>query len=146
MGVDLNKMPGREQWMQLLQEQLNASYEQKHSYCMIREADGKPIGQSNVNRIIFGEEAYMHLHIWYASTRRMRLGSELIKMALPYFFKNLQLKKICCEPYPLNPAPNKSLARAGFESTREYITVPGALNFEQPVYHWEINRDAANLA
>jgi RimJ/RimL family protein N-acetyltransferase len=140
MGVDLHKMPGREQWLAMLQEQLELPYEQKKSYCMIWQVDHQPIGHSNVNKIIFGEEAYMHLHIWYAAIRSRRLGTALIKMTLPYFFNNLQLKKICCEPYALNPSPNKALARAGFELIKEYVTVPGVLNFEQPVAHWEISR------
>lgn len=141
MGVDLDKMLSHEQWQSMLEEQLGLPHEQKKSYCMIWEVDGQPVGHCNVNRIVFGEEAFMHLHIWYAAIRSMRLGTELIKMTLPYFFKNLQLKKICCEPYALNPSPNKALAKAGFEFVNEYITIPGALNFEQTVAHWEILRE-----
>lgn len=140
MGVDLDKMPDRKQWISMLNEQMEQPYEKKKSYCMIWQADERPIGHCNVNKIIFGEEAYMHLHIWYPSVRSMRLGAVLIQMSLPYFFMNLQLKKICCEPYALNPAPNRVLAKAGFEYVKEYITTPGSLNFEQPVNHWEIKK------
>ncbi|MEO6731868.1 MAG: GNAT family protein [Ferruginibacter sp.] len=144
MGVDLGKIPTRQQWMSMLPEQLNQPYEQKQSYCIIWLADGQPIGHSNVNKIIFGEEAYMHLHIWYAPIRELHVGTELVKMTLPYFFNNLQLKKICCEPYALNPAPNKALAKAGFQFVKEYITTPGSLNFEQRVLHWEILQSRFN--
>ena len=138
MGVDLNKIPSKEELVAMLTEQLQLSYEQKKSYCIIWELNRQPIGHSNVNKIVFGKEAYIHLHIWYAAERKMGLGSRFIEMSLPWFFKNLQIKKICCEPYALNPAPNKVLAHAGFNFIKEYITTPGTFNFEQPVNHWEM--------
>ena len=141
MGVDIGKMPGRDEWRQMLLEQLSQPPEEKKSYCIIWLVDNKAVGHSNVNKILFGEEAYMHLHIWNAEDRKKGYGATFIKMTLPWFFENLKLKKIYCEPYALNPAPNKTLEKAGFEFVREYITIPGWLNFEQPVNLWEISYD-----
>ena len=138
MGVDLSKMPARKDWEQMLTEQISQSYEEKQSYCIIWLLNDKPIGHSNVNRITFGEEAYMHLHIWKKETRTKGLGLQFVKMTLPWFFEKMQLKKLCCEPYALNPAPNKTMEKLGFEFIKEYITVPGWINFEQPVKHWEL--------
>ena len=45
-------------------------------------------------------------------------------------------------PYALNPAPNKTLGRAGFSFSRHYIGTPGSINFEQEVNVWEMSRDA----
>jgi RimJ/RimL family protein N-acetyltransferase len=136
MGVDLLKMPGKEFWNQMLTEQLTLPYKEKKSYCIIWMLNGKPTGHSNVNKIIFGEEAYMHLHIWDQSIRQKGLGQNFINMTLPYFFEKLELKKIYCEPYALNPAPNKALKKAGFEFVKKYLTTPGFLNFEQVVNQW----------
>jgi RimJ/RimL family protein N-acetyltransferase len=138
MGVDLNKMPSKEEWVTMLSEQLAQSYPEKRSYCMIWQVDNKAIGHCNVNKIKFGEEAYMHLHLWNSEGRKKGMGTELVKMSLPYFFENLELKKIYSEPYALNPAPNKTLEKAGFTFVKEYITIPGFLNFEQPVRCWEL--------
>jgi len=138
MGVDLSKMPTREEWKQMLNEQISQSYEEKKSYCIIWVLDGEAIGHCNVNRIIFGEEAYMHLHIWKPGNRTKGMGLQFVKLTLPFFFQNMKLKKICCEPYALNPAPNKTMEKLGFEFIKEYITVPGFINFEQPVKHWEL--------
>lgn len=141
MGVDLNKMPGREVWKQMLSEQLNQSYEEKKSYCMIWQADQVPVGHSNVNKIIFGEEAYMHLHLWGSKERQKGMGTDLVKMTLPLFFEKMHLKKIFCEPYALNPAPNRTLEKVGFELVKTHTTTPGWLNFEQPVNLWELTYD-----
>ncbi|MBL0359276.1 MAG: GNAT family N-acetyltransferase [Chitinophagaceae bacterium] len=145
MGVDLNKMLTREQWISMLQQQLEQTYEQKKSYCIIWELNGNPIGHCNVNSIEFGNIAAMHLHIWYAAERKLGLGPAFIKMSLPYFFNHLQLKTICCEPYALNPAPNKALAKAGFTFIKEYSCTPGMINFVQMVSHWEISRESCEL-
>jgi RimJ/RimL family protein N-acetyltransferase len=143
MGVDLNKMPDRETWRLMISEQLGQTYEEKKSYCMIWEIDGKSSGHSNVNRIVFGEDAYMHLHLWNDVNRRKGTGSELVKLTLPHFFNKLNLKKIYCEPYSLNPAPNKVLEKLGFRFVKEHYTIPGYLNFEQPVKLWELDRKNA---
>jgi ribosomal-protein-alanine N-acetyltransferase len=144
MGVDLSKMPTREEWEQMLIEQLGQSYEEKKSYCIIWLLDGEAIGHSNVNRIIFGEEAYMHLHIWKPGNRTKGMGSQFVKKTIPFFFEKMKLKKICCEPYSLNPAPNKTMERLGFEFIKEYVTIPGFINFEQPVKHWELTLEKFN--
>src|ERR1700722_20418759 len=65
MGVDISKIPGKAQWSEMLEEQLHQDYKDKKSYCLIWVVDEKPIGHSNVNKIVFGSEAFMHLHIWY---------------------------------------------------------------------------------
>ncbi|HEY6062001.1 MAG TPA: GNAT family protein [Chitinophagaceae bacterium] len=138
MGVDLKKMPAKEEWTTMLSEQLTQSYPEKKSYCMIWQMDNKAIGHCNVNKIKFGEEASLHLHLWNSDGRKKGTGTELVKMSLPYFFENLELKKIYSEPYALNPAPHRTLEKAGFSFVKEYITIPGFLNFEQPVKRWEL--------
>ena len=139
MGVDLTKVPTREQLTQMLLTQLNTPIEEKRAYCIIWELDAEPIGHSNTNPSTFGEEAFMHLHLWNGAGREKGLGTAFVKMTLPYFFNNLKLKRLFSEPYALNHAPNKTLQKAGFEFVKEYITTPGSLNFEQPVKRWELS-------
>ena len=139
MGVDLSKLPTRNEWEQMLNEQINQSYEEKKSYCIIWLVNDEAIGHCNVNRIIFGDEAYLHLHIWKPNNRTKGMGLQFVKMTLPWFFEKIELKKICCEPYTLNPAPNKTMEKLGFDFIKEYVTVPGWINFEQPVKHWELS-------
>jgi RimJ/RimL family protein N-acetyltransferase len=145
MGVDLAKLPSRENLTDMLSEQLSQSYDEKKSYCLIWLIDNKPAGHSNVNKINYGEEAYMHLHFWNTTSRKKGYGTELVKLSLPLFFKNLRLKKICCEPYALNPAPNKTLEKAGFKFIKKHRTIPGYLNFEQEVNLWEISKAVLNV-
>lgn len=141
MGVDLAKMPAREDWERMLATQLAQSYEEKQSYCTIWEIDGEAAGHSNINRIVFGEEAFMHLHLWNAGVRKQGMGAELVRMSLPFFFENMRLQRLFCEPYALNPAPNRTLEKVGFSFVRSYTTTPGFINFEQPVNRWELSRD-----
>lgn len=144
MGADISKLPSKEEWKKMLTDQLSQSLEEKKSYCIIWQVDNKQVGHSNVNKIIFGDEAYMHLHIWSNDVRKKGLGTTFVKMTLPYFFKNLQLKKLYCEPYALNPAPNNTLQKTGFVFVKEYITTPGWINFEQPVKLWQMTLDRFN--
>lgn len=141
MGVDLEKLPPREVFQQMLEAQLDSPYEKKATYALIWLNNGEPVGHCNVNKIIFGREAYMHLHLWEGTHRRKGMGSQLVKFSLPYFFNNLELKVLYCEPYAINPAPNRTLARLGFDFEKEYTTIPGSINFEQPVRRWVLDRN-----
>lgn len=140
MGADPEKIPSREGLTSMLQAQLQLPYSQKQAYCIIWEADGQAIGHCNINNITFAEEAYMHLHTWHADKRRKGAGLELVKMTLPFFFRHFQLKNLYCEPYALNPAPNKTLEKAGFTFVKKYVTTPGSITFEQEVNRWVMRK------
>lgn len=142
MGVDLAKIPSREGLSNMLCQQLETPLEQKASYALIWEANGTAVGHSNVNGIEFGKRATMHLHLWNSETRRKGMGTELLRQSLSFYFKDLQLKTLWCEPYALNPAPNKTLEKVGFRFVKRYTTVPGWLNFEQEVNQWRMDFDA----
>jgi len=141
MGVDLSKIPLREDLVTNLRSQLDYSVEKKQSYALIWELNGKQIGHTNVNQIVFGKQAYMHLHLWNSAKRQKGLGVVLVQKSLPYFFEQLNLKTLYCEPYTLNPAPNKILEKMGFEFVKTHVTVPGTLNFEQEVNLWKLTRE-----
>jgi RimJ/RimL family protein N-acetyltransferase len=141
MGVDVSKMPSREQFTQMLLEQLSQPYEEKKSYCIIWLADGEPVGHSNISKIIFGQEGYMHLHLWKNDGRQKGMGTNFVKMTIPYYFNNFNLQTLYCEPYSLNPAPNKTLPKAGFDFVKDYVCIPGWLNFEQKVNLWQMTRE-----
>ena len=141
MGVNITKIPAREEWAEMLMEQLSQPIQEKKSYCIIWEINGEAIGHSNINKIQFGEEAYMHLHLWKKDIRTKGNGITFVKMTLPYYFENYKLKTLYCEPYALNPGPNKTMQKTGFEFVRQYRTIPGWLNFEQDVNLWRLTRE-----
>ncbi len=139
MGVDIAKLPSREAFTNMLLQQLNTPVEQKNSYCFIWEISGVASGHCNTNPMIYGEEAFMHLHLWNKEKRQQGIGVKLLSLTLPYFFENLKLKRLFSEPYALNIAPHKTLQKAGFEFVKEYQTIPGSLSFEQPVKRWQMS-------
>lgn len=141
MGVDLNKLPPPEELAGTLLKHIQTPLEQRVSYCVIWEVNNQPVGHSNTNPTHFGKEAFMHLHLWNQGARSKGIGSRLLELTLPHFFETLMLKDLYCQPYALNPPPNKTLEKAGFEFVKEYITVPGSVNFEQPVKLWHLSRE-----
>lgn len=136
MGADASKLPERNKWLQILADEFSKPVEGKQFYYVIWLFNDKPIGHSNINKIIFGEEAYVHLHTWNTANRKKGIGIDLFKMSLPYFFEKFKLKNLYCEPYALNPAPNKVLQHCGFDFIKRYHTTPGWINFYQEVNRW----------
>jgi RimJ/RimL family protein N-acetyltransferase len=143
MGVDPAKLPSEEDWFELLREDFARPLQQRHFYYVVWEIDGVPVGHCNINKIQFGEAAYMHLHIWTAEYRRVGCATRLLKPSIVHFFKCFQLRQLFCEPYALNLAPNKALPKTGFELVKTYETTPGWITFYQPVNLWVLDRETA---
>ncbi len=141
MGVDIAKIPSPQDLFNMLASQLTLPYDKKQSYCIIWQYNGVAIGHCNVNKIIFGTEAYLHLHLWQNNFRQKGMGFSFLKMAIPFFFHHLQLQHLYSEPCSLNTAPNKTLEKLGFTKLKTYTTIPGYLNFEQEVNLWQLSAD-----
>lgn len=146
MGVDPRKMPTRAALESMLLQQLQTPIEQRRSYALVWCCDDKPVGHSNTNPTYFGKEATMHLHLWQSPQRLQGWGTEFVRMSLPWYFGKLRLQTLWCEPYALNPAPNRTLEKVGFQLQKEYVTTPGSINFEQPVKRWCMTRAQFMLA
>jgi RimJ/RimL family protein N-acetyltransferase len=78
----------------------------------------------------------MHLHILRAEQRRIGYGVTCVQLTAKLLFELLDLKRLFCEPNAFNVAPNRTLQRAGFKYVKTYETVPGPLNYHQPVTRW----------
>lgn len=141
MGVDLDKLPSRQDLIKGLTAQLDKPLKERQTYALIWLLKGLPIGHCNVNPFTFGEEAYLHLHIWQSTYRGKGIGAQLVQLSIIHFFDKLELKRIISEPYALNPSPNKTLAKLKFKKIKTYRTIPGSLNFEQEVNRWEIQKN-----
>ncbi len=141
MGVDIKKLPDKHAWMKLLSKELDKPYEEKEFHYITWLIDNQPVGHSNVNKIRYGKEAFMHLHLWHGSDRKKGSGSWFVRETLPHYFERLALNTLFCEPYALNPAPNKILLKLGFEFEHTYETVPGAINFHQQVNRYALTRE-----
>ena len=141
MGADKSKLPNRTEWIKKLNREFEKRNEQKEFYNIIWLIDSQPVGHSNINNIDFGETATMHLHLWKNSIRKRGLGFDFLKQTLPFYFKYFKLNQLICEPYLLNPAPNKILRKVGFEFVKEYKTTPGWINFHQTVNRYILSKE-----
>jgi RimJ/RimL family protein N-acetyltransferase len=141
LGVDKAKLPGRDEWLKMLSAGINKKIHDREFYFIIWLLNNEPAGHSNINKIIYGEEAYMHLHLWQSGSREKGLGSKFLKLCIPQYFEKFKLKNLFCEPYAENTAPNKTLEKLGFEFIKQYETIPGWINFRQPVNRWLMSFD-----
>lgn len=144
MGVDRARLPTTEAWLARLLPDLSRPPSEKQTYYLGWWLDGLPMGHSNANQIRFGEQAFVHLHLWRAPLRRAGLGQRFFERSLRIFIAELALRRVICEPHAENPAPNTVLRRAGFRLVRRYRTTPGIINLEQDVNRWELEVTGAN--
>jgi RimJ/RimL family protein N-acetyltransferase len=103
-------------------------------------SDDRPIGFSTSDKIAYGEQANMHLHVTEPELRKQGVGVECVRRSVDIYFERLRLKRLFCEPNAFNVAPNRTLQKAGFKYLKTHMTVPGPLNTHQAVTRWVIER------
>ena len=141
MGVEPEKLPARESWSALLEEDWEKKKEEKGFYYLIWELESQAIGHSNINKLVYGQEAAMHLHVWTPSQRTKGMGTKFVELSLPFYFDTFDLDTLYCEPNALNAAPNKTLQKLGFEFLEYKEWVPGWINFRQPINRYRMTRE-----
>jgi hypothetical protein len=143
MGVDPTRLPHRDAWLDGLLPDLTRPDLQKQTFYLGWDYGRTRVGHCNVNQLIYGVQAYVHLHLWDPSSRRAGLGTEFLRQSVQLFFKRFALRRLYCEPYADNPAPNRVLTKAGFSFIKRYRATPGLINFEQEVNQYVIDRQTA---
>ena len=141
MGVDPTKLSTRESWLDRLLGDLDRDDRDKQTHFLGWFKHGAPIGHCNINKVKYGHEAYLHLHIWNLTFRKAGLGTELVRQSTNTFLRKFELQRLYCEPYADNPAPNRVLAKLEFRLVKRYRTTPGIINFEQEVNQYVIERE-----
>ena len=141
LGVDPSRLPQRTQWQARFEHLFALPIKERNFFAIIWEIDGEPAGWSSVDKVVFGQEAYMHLHILAPERRRAGNGTFFVRESAKIYFDTLRISRLFCEPHALNVAPNRTLQAAGFKYVKTHMTVPGPLNFHQPVTRWVLEKD-----
>jgi RimJ/RimL family protein N-acetyltransferase len=141
LGADPTRLPTRTQWRQIYEQDFALPIEQRRTFQVIWELDGAPIGFSTTDKITFGQQANMHLHIVKPELRLGGNGTECVRSSVDIYFEMLRLKRLFSEPNAFNVAPNRTLQKVGFRYVKTHNTVPGWLNYHQAVTRWVIERD-----
>jgi RimJ/RimL family protein N-acetyltransferase len=140
LGVDPTRFPPAAGWRERMQRECALPVEQRNVLLVIWLSDDRPIGFSTADKIRFGEQANMHLHVVDPDRRHQGVGTECVRRSVDIYFERLKLKWLFCEPHAFNMAPNRTLQKAGFKYVKTHMTVPGPLNFHQAVTRWMIER------
>ena len=140
MGVDPSRLPHPSVWRKGFQREFDLPAEQRTRLFVIWLMNDRPVGFSTSDKIVFGERANMHLHVVEPENRNQGIGAVCVRQTVDIYFEALRLKQLFCEPNAFNIAPNRTLQKAGFRYVKTYMTVPGALNFHQPVTRWVMER------
>ncbi|TYP96042.1 RimJ/RimL family protein N-acetyltransferase [Tenacibaculum adriaticum] len=145
MGVDPTKLPNEEFWLNKLNEEYIKPLQEKNLFYLIWEINGEAVGHSNVNNIVFGEEAEMHLHIWNSENTKKGVGMNLLKLTIPMYFKVLKIEKLFCQPYAYNPAPNKVIPRLGFDFVKKHKPIPvGWIHLDDDMNRYVLSKEKFN--
>jgi RimJ/RimL family protein N-acetyltransferase len=140
LGVDRELLPSRADWLAYYEEDFARPIAERQTYNLAWELDGRLVGFSSTDKIEFGEQAFMHLHIVEELDRRRGLGTELVRRSVEEYFRTLELRRLFCQPNAYNVAPNRALQRAGFRYVFSAEMQPSTINFVQPITRWVIER------
>jgi RimJ/RimL family protein N-acetyltransferase len=140
MGVDPSRLPKAESWHERFDRDSGRPIEQRNWMIVLWLLNDRPVGFSSCDKITFGEQANMHLHVIDPERRNLGIGAECVRRSADFYFERLSLKRLFCEPNAFNVAPNRALQKAGFKYLKTHMTVPGPLNYHQAVTRWVMER------
>jgi RimJ/RimL family protein N-acetyltransferase len=136
LGVDPTRLPTRNDWRSRYVAEYAKPVHDRSTLLVMWELDDVAVGFSTADKIAYGEQAHMHLHIVDPQRRRAGVGSACVRETVALYFDALALKRLFCEPNAFNVAPNRTLQSVGFRYVKTYHTVPGRLNYHQAVTRW----------
>ncbi|MGA2303730.1 MAG: GNAT family protein [Acidimicrobiales bacterium] len=139
LGVDRSLLPTREAWRAFYEEDYARPIRDRINYSLVWLRDGQVVGFSSTDRIDFGNEAFMHLHIVEEGLRSTGLGTQFVKLSARAYFADLELKRLFCEPNAFNVAPNRTLQRAGFRYLFSHEARPSSINSPQITTRWVLD-------
>jgi RimJ/RimL family protein N-acetyltransferase len=145
MGVDRMKLPERDKWLDALLVDHEKPDRERDRFYLVWLFRGRRVGHSSINKIVPGAEAFMHLHLWNPKLRQAGLGTEFVRRSVNFYFERFNLRKLVCEPWAGNLAPNRVLEKLGFTFVRQYRTTPGVIAYEQDVNRYELRRPNRTL-
>ncbi len=139
LGVDRSLLPTPDAWRASYEEDFARPLRARTNYSLVWERDGSVVGFSSADRIVFGREAFMHLHILDQGMRGKGLGVHFVRESARTYFEVLELQRLFSEPKALNVAPNRTLQRAGFRYLFSHETKPGPINCPQLATRWVLD-------
>jgi RimJ/RimL family protein N-acetyltransferase len=142
LGVDRAKLPSPDEWRERYRADLSRPLPARSGYSVVWELDDETVGFSSADRIVFGEEAHMHLHVLDPERRGRGLGTQFVRLSAAEYFSVFDLQRLFCEPNALNVAPHRTLQRVGFRYDRSHVCTPGPINFEQITTRWVLERSS----
>ncbi|MDP5121533.1 MAG: GNAT family N-acetyltransferase [Spirosomaceae bacterium] len=146
MGIDPQKLMPKTAWISFLTEEYEKPLDKKLFFYYLWLRNGEPIGHSNINKLIIGEEAEMHLHLWNPSIVKQGIGVELLKKTIPLYFEKFKLQRLFCQPFAANPAPNAILPKMGFEFLKTHQAEPiGWINIKGEQSQYILTREKFDL-
>jgi RimJ/RimL family protein N-acetyltransferase len=145
LGVDRALLPTPEAWLSFHERDFERPLKERENYSLVWELDGQAVGFSSLDHIVFGQEAFMHLHIVEPSRRRRGLGAHFVTLSASKYFEVFELMHLYCEPNALNTAPNRTLQRAGFTYLFSHETIPGPINLRQVTTRWVLERPSSSV-
>lgn len=141
MGVDPTRLPDPATWLARYTDEYGRPVEKRKTFLVIWLSDGVAVGFSTADKIVYGQEAYMHLHVLDPEQRNRGIGAVCVRESARLYFDALKLERLFCQPNALNVAPNRTLQRAGFRYLKTFRTVPGPLNYRQAVTRWVLEKE-----
>jgi RimJ/RimL family protein N-acetyltransferase len=140
LGVDRSLLPTRQAWRTFYEEDYARPVRDRVNYSLVWQRGEQVVGFSSTDRIDFGNEAFMHLHIVGAELRNTGLGTQFVRLSAQAYFEGLELERLFCEPNAFNVAPNRTLQRAGFRYLFTHHAQPSSINFPQVTTRWVLDR------
>ena len=86
LGVDPTRLPRPESWRERLRQRCALPVEQRAWCSWSGSTDDRPVGFSTADKILYGEQANMHLHVTEPERRQQGIGADCVRPSVDIYF------------------------------------------------------------
>ena len=139
LGVDPTRLPPAQAWRDRLCREGELAFDQRSVVPVIWLSDDRPVGFSTADKIRYGEQANMHLHVsgpGAGSRRRCRMRAAYRRL----LFRAFETEAAVLRAERLQRGAEPHPAKGRFQISQDPHDRASPVNFHQAVTRWVIER------
>ena len=129
LGVDPTRFPPAASWRERLRREAALPIEQRSAVLVIWLSDDQPIGFSTADKISFGEQANMHLHVIDLERRHQGIGADCVRRSVDLYFETIEAEAAFLRTARVQRGAQSHAAEGRFQVSQDAYDRAGAVQF-----------------
>jgi RimJ/RimL family protein N-acetyltransferase len=120
IGIDDASLKREDDWKNWFEQNLYQSLNKLAAYFLVWELDEVMVGFTFVDRIVYGEDAYLYMYLIKPQLRKSGYGQKLLQQSIKTLFDQFKFDQLYCESSAINTQAQRALQACGFKYVKTH--------------------------